>query len=233
MLPLSRIGVVTKVIDLNPTVSAPTRFDWVIDGQSRGRDPLFDTPLLGNTSGVVVPSVGSLVAGWSLVVPRTASLNFRELGQAGRANLATLRASAAAILTASFNLPVFEFEHGPELFGSLVGCGVDQAHLHQVPLPFDLLELIKRSGLAVRDLGISSDPWANIEQADYWLVRDTATGHSVVAYPSQPSSQGLRRMIAGQLGRPNAWNYRSHPMAANAQQTVDAFRNAAAGLKCP
>ena len=36
--------------------------------------------------------------------------------------------------------PVTMFEHGASHTGSIMGCGVDHAHVHLVPLDFNLAE---------------------------------------------------------------------------------------------
>lgn len=209
---------------LGATVSAPSRFDWVVRKLPHGCDDLFDRPLASSDVAVAIPSLGSLVQGWTLIVPRVASINMRELSSELRADIDAFGTQTAEVLEAQFQQPVWEFEHGPIGVGTATGCGVDQAHMHQVPLSFDLIERLLDRGHQTMELADSADPWAEIHPRDYWLIRNRRLQKAVVVYPTEPQSQGVRRIIAGAVGHDAAWNYRTHPMRENALATAAAFR---------
>ena len=65
-----------------------------------------------------------------IVQGRAASL--RALDGVGRAELRSVRNQVAKTLTSQWSDCTFEFEHGPGQYGSVTGCGVDQAHLQFV-----------------------------------------------------------------------------------------------------
>ncbi len=161
-------------VNVSPSDS---RFSWVVQGHARGGSDLFDVPLYEDAAAVVVPSVGGLVPGWCLIVPRTQSVNVQRLG-AERVELSSARAFVVRALGALPGTP-FEFEHGASYLGGIAGCGVDQAHLHMVPLSFDLAGAALEAGRALRFGSDVSDPWSLIEPGrDYWLIRNVPTGEA-------------------------------------------------------
>lgn len=200
------------------------RFRWVLAGARRGPDPLFDVPLIETADAVVLPTKGSIVPGWVLIVPRETHLNWRCLPEATRHRLASLRDTIAATLRKAFEGHIFAFEHGPAAYGRTTGCGVDQAHLHVAALRFDLCGALLQADPSQADaLSIDQD-WHSVHpDKDYWYVHDLQNGRSVLSYPKEPTSQGLRRLIAESVGVDEEWDYRIHQYAQNAMETRKAF----------
>jgi hypothetical protein len=205
--------------------SHATRFAWVVSGRARGSSDLFDVPMYADSASVVLPSVGSLVPGWSLVVPKYAARNLTSLSLEQRQALRPARDFANA-LSSRFAGEVFEFEHGPAAVGSLTGCGVDHAHLHVAALPFDLVQAVGEAHGGHPIEAETLDPWATIaEGRDYWLVRRARTGEGLLVYPETPVSQGIRRIVAASLGL-RSWDYRAFPFADHAAHTRRAAEQA-------
>ena len=98
---------------------------------------LWDTPIFESETFVAIPTVGALVAGWLLVVPRTPALSFASLPEASFPELNRFLVDIVSILQPNYG-PVALFEHGPSVVGDRIGCGVDYAHLHLVPTNCDL-----------------------------------------------------------------------------------------------
>lgn len=213
-------------VDQNMIIERPrSRFDWVMSGKDRGPLPVFDEPLLASSDGVVIPSVGSMVPGWTLLIPRHPSPNFASLGTRRRKALADLRREVLARLHAAFVEPIYEFEHGPAISGGALGCGADQAHLHIVPLPFNLVDAIRTiPGKLFEFDETAPDPWCRVPNAtDYILVRNASTGRGAIVLPEVAQSQIVRRIIASRIGRMNEWDYKLAIGARQAAQTQRAF----------
>jgi diadenosine tetraphosphate (Ap4A) HIT family hydrolase len=84
---------------------------------------------------VVVPSVGALVAGYCLILPRRHVSSFGHLDAAAHGELSALIDRARDRLRTAFGGEVVVYEHGamsPALPG---GSCADHAHLHVVPVP--------------------------------------------------------------------------------------------------
>src|SRR3954469_4672155 len=106
------------------------RTSVAMERYSATRD-LWDTPIFESKSFIAVPSVGALVPGWLLVVPRLEILSFVQLSRALFPEFEEFVAEVAKTLEPNYG-PVSLFEHGASKKTSAVGCGVDYAHLHLV-----------------------------------------------------------------------------------------------------
>jgi len=197
------------------------RFSWITGGNTPLTAQPWDIEVLGNAEFAVVPSMGSLVPGWLLAVPRAAKLNLSGLSVAHRMSLSRLIDQAS---TALKGLPgeVYCFEHGSVRRGSLAGCGVDQAHLHIVPLEFDLVAAAKLDGnIDWADLDAKNDPLTQLpKDGEYIAIWRRSDGVGLVGKPQEPTSQWVRRVIAHSLGASEEWNYRTHPQNLNVQATL-------------
>jgi diadenosine tetraphosphate (Ap4A) HIT family hydrolase len=170
-----------------------------------------------------------MVAGWLLVVPRRPVLNFRLLTVVEREEMRHFVSTVVAKVGA-FPGKAYAFEHGNDTIGGPVGCGVDQAHLHIVPLEFDLLEEAQLK----RDENIQwthHDNAANFnatipdfgEYVSIWNPRDR---QGLTGVMREPRSQWVRRVIAEKLGREQAWDYKVHPEIQNLTRTVEVLHTA-------
>lgn len=111
------------------------------------------------------------------------------------------------------------FEHGPIRPGTPTGCGVDHAHLHVVPLGFDLLGALPE-GMDWETVQ-SHDPWAGLGHRDYLLAGDGERW--LACEPAAPRSQLLRRLIAERAGHGASWDHNVHPWEDNVWRTLERF----------
>jgi ATP adenylyltransferase len=198
-----------------------SRFDWVTRGQTVGPDPKCDIDLLPGGPYAVVPSLGSLCPGWVLAIPRKPLLSIRQLPADERSAFAK-SCKAVANSLSGFSPVVHYFEHGPNRSKSIVGCGVDQAHLHIVPTPLKLLESVL-TDRSVRWTQVDSvDPWATVHPDNEYYLIATST-RAYVGVPTKPESQYFRKQLAALSGIPNKWNYREWPHYEHIERTVDCF----------
>lgn len=203
-----------------------TRFDFITNPSVTGH-PRPENCVLAETPGfVVVPSLGSLVPGWLLIVPKRPILNCGRLSAGERMELSGLVEEVTSRLSV-FPGTVFAFEHGSARPGSLTGCGVDQAHLHLVPLNFDLLTAVKRQADVAweRHEDLVPERYSELTALpEYITIRDCASGAGLVGRPIHETSQWVRRVIAHELGRPNEWNYRVHDGQVQIAETLDRLK---------
>jgi len=199
------------------------RFAWITDAAVGPPNSTCEREILRTERFVALPSLGALVPGWTLLVPRRPILSLAETTSQERVELAQLADTIAKRVRTEDN-QVFCFEHGSREVGSATGCGVDQAHLHVVPLPFDLIA----AAFACIDGAIA---WSNPVRAQrpldllpvvgeyvaIWRVADRLT---MIGNVRRPVSQWVRRVIAANLGIGEEWNYRTHPQAHNVNLTL-------------
>jgi hypothetical protein len=155
-------------------------------------------------------------------------LNLAGLDSAGQVALQSVISLIADALAGTGNR-VYCFEHGAGWTGSATGCGVDQAHLHIVPLPFDLL-----AAAAAREDGVvawqpmTSDlsPLGQLpKQGEYVALWSATECRPMIGHVRRPISQWIRRVIAEELGIADEWDYRNHPQADKVRQTVEMLRS--------
>lgn len=191
-------------------------------GLEKGPDPNCDLDLFDVVDYAVVPTMGSLVSGWALVIPRRPALSVACLPNTERASLIKgIRTVGQCVSELARN--VFYFEHGAAAANSMTGCGVDQAHAHVVPLDFNLFEIAGTNELREPWFAVDpDDPWANLSASrDYYIVGNCERAYAV--YPQIRQSQFFRRIIATKLGLPTQWNYREFPHNENARATIAYF----------
>ncbi len=121
------------------------------------------------------------------------------------------------------------FEHGSTRNSGLTGCCVDHFHFHLVPLDLDLASLLSaRLGVPANRLD-SLGQLAELRSCGdlgYFMVRNPNGTCYLLKAPSV-SSQYIRQVLAVHLDRRDSWDWRSHPLEREAEQTVARFRIAA------
>ncbi len=201
------------------------RFAWLFEANDAPRPCPWDSVLCRDDEGTSVPSRGSIVPGWLLSFPSAPAINLASLTAQARDRLLR-HANAVAANVAPMAARLFQFEHGAALAGSLTGCGLDVAHLHSVPLNFDLIDEC-RSQLAdyvewAADVN-ADDPWMSFIGAEYVIIREVGSDRMIAGRPRAPTSQLVRRVIARATGKSDRWDYRADDGAENVAQTLRAF----------
>jgi ATP adenylyltransferase len=195
------------------------RFGWVVRGERRGPNPLCDVDLGDDQDAAVVPTLGALVENWVLVIPRRPTISFARVAVASRKKCHELIVGVSERVC----LPqkhVYYFEHGPAQVGTVTGCGVDQAHVHVVPLAFDLINAATGCGSKIRWRKADVvDPWRDLAgDRDYYVISNFSEAY--VGEPEEKQSQFFRRVIARAIGRPDEWDFRPNPFYENVAVTI-------------
>lgn len=201
------------------TIAEP-RFSWIIKQHRTGPLQPFDVDLADHATAAVIPSAGSLVANWLLIVPRVQFMCLADAPREIRSAVMSIGWEESLARCGSGDGRYY-FEHGARQAGSLFGCGVDQAHLHVVPLNFDLLHAATHSDATWQwqEVGDIRDPWAEIPTGrEYLLVSNFE--RTFFATPLGKVSQFFRKLIARELGSPTMWDYRKYGCEQNAELTI-------------
>jgi hypothetical protein len=130
-------------------------------------------------------------------------------------------AQASALLTTHYANPC-AFEHGPVCAGSPVGCSIDHAHLHLVPWAGSLVDAAMSDYPTLPWRQVSTDTGSavsRLEAGPYLYVRD-ADGRAAAVVSHSIPSQALRKTLAGELGRPEEWDWKKNPHLPIVRQTL-------------
>jgi ATP adenylyltransferase len=194
------------------------------------RDPNkpWNVPLLESPNFVVLPSLGALVEGWLLIVPKHHFVSFGEIPDTVTSEFVNLKAATCEIIRQVYGT-VCAFEHGPSRAGCNVGCGVDHAHVHLVPLEFDLAAAVaphlpEKSSWSKGNLADCCG--AFLEGADY-LYLEQPLGEGRIIKGDRLGSQLFRRAIADRLAISEQYNWRTHSQLATIEKTIEALRTEA------
>lgn len=170
----------------------------------------------------VIPSLGPLTPGHSLLCSKTHAASFAALAPALQAELSQVKRELRQRLRAMYGGVAVIFEHGMAGEGTRIPCTVDHAHMHFVPLAVSLEpELLRLLPWRVFDGSLAA--LARETRGEEYLLLESDDGACRVATRGAQGfeSQFMRRAIAAQVGSAEAWNWRDAP---NALATHAAWR---------
>ena len=197
-----------------------SKFHWLFLPGQRPTTALYDNFIEETQNFAVLPTKGSIVPGWVLVVPKFPMPRMADVPQSMYDELRELVSYITSKIEAKFGT-TYTFEHGG-LKGSPVSCGVDQAHLHIAPVNFDLLEVAQAetAGGWVQT-GADRVPQGDCADSEYWFV----SSGEAAAYKAIdcPSSQFFRKIIARETGNADHWDYRDNDFIDNVSVTLKAI----------
>ena len=173
----------------------------------------------------VAPTVGALVEGWLLVVPRKPALSVGAMSGNERSELTTFCAEVSTLIQESYG-PVVLFEHGPVAPQSSVGCGVDYAHVHLVPFRQNLLERTKRMfpEIVWREVSDFNDSAAlhSIGKSYWYLYQPEYNLCPLIGVCDEVEpSQLFRKAIANTLVRPDDYDWKTNPFVEVMERTCE------------
>jgi ATP adenylyltransferase len=188
---------------------------------SDDRQP-WDRPIFESTNFVALPSLGSLVEGWLLLVPKQHVIATGALDGKLADELQQVKSIVAAQLRDQYGGEVCVFEHGPSTNKRPVGCSVDHAHLHAVPLNFNLAEAavpFLPDSASWRPATADSCRAAFQAGQDYLYV-EQPIGTAYIATHDMFGSQILRKAVATRLGIPGEYSWREYPQLDVVARTI-------------
>jgi len=198
------------------------RFRSLLAGKGGDHDHV----LLETHGCLVAPTLGSIIPNWLLVVPRRLAVSFRDWQTNADIGPIQLVSDVLGKLDVTPRRAIW-FEHGPATEGSVVGCGVDYAHLHiLIDAPFTSDELaaasMERGDVLWREAS-AFDAYASLSHTRSYLVVGSLRDVLIAEGVENVGSQFFRRVIADIVGRPEQWNYRTHAHMENVRETVSTF----------
>lgn len=188
----------------------------------------WDTVLFESDNFVVVPTRGAIVEGWLLVVSKEHVLCMGALARGIHRELCEIVEHTSSVFEQAYGRPTV-FEHGPSKTGLGIGCGVDHAHLHLVPLDFSLRSATARSLERFRANWVPSAEGLGSLKGLHELGRSylylAEPGASAVHCASDTlPCQFMRRVIAKECGLLEEYDYHTHPRQVSVVKTVDRLR---------
>lgn len=201
------------------------RFCQIMDGHFvHGKA---DLPFGESSEFVSMASIGGIVDGWSLVIPRKHGLSLRDYY--GTKEFALYVQEIVQKIEAEYG-PTVIFEHGSNHCGSLTGCGTDHAHLHIVPQQFPLTMMLAESGISEWHQARASEICSLAEGGEYLFFSANSNANDPIGFfkkVDHPSSQFFRRAIAAVIGKTDVSDYKKHPFLDASIRTQERLAKAA------
>jgi ATP adenylyltransferase len=190
--------------------------------------------LFESESFIVIPTLGSLVEGWLLIVPKNEYLSLQCIDSDSLlSELEELSQSVGEFVVKEFGY-VTMFEHGAVQPKSTVGCGVDFAHLHLVPINFNLLEGVEKFlDIKYEWKKVSSlkDAIKTSEKGTEYLFLTDHLGNSLITQSEKIQSQLFRKVIAYFLEVPEKFDWKKFHETENVFKTISRFRKYHSSIK--
>ena len=185
------------------------RFCSILNGNKKFGE--IDTPIYEDDNYFLLSSVGALVEGWTLVIPKKHGYSMKKY-YSNKTFIDFLNKSIYRIKNAYKTKKIVVFEHGANKYGSLTACGTNHAHLHIVPLDESILDDIKLL-LEFKEIKVEhiSDCVGDNEYLLYADIENEFDDSSCYIHIlKKPESQFFRKVIANKLGIPEKYNYREN-----------------------
>jgi diadenosine tetraphosphate (Ap4A) HIT family hydrolase len=158
--------------------------------------------LFETESFVVFPSIGALVEGHLLLVPKEHITAIAHLDTTKLSELENLITHIESVLLDVFDLPVIAMEHGVLVEEKVERICVSHAHLHILPLNYDLVSAISDKQTKVK----LSDFCSQALNDDYLLVSNNLEDYYISDFNEHPS-QYLRKLIFDNNSLDGDWNW--------------------------
>jgi diadenosine tetraphosphate (Ap4A) HIT family hydrolase len=187
-----------------------------------GSDERWNQIIFESPNFAVIPSLGSLVEGWLLIVPKKHFISAAVLPEPLLGEMMQLKQDVSEALALDYG-QVCIFEHGPVSAGRSTGCGVDHAHVHVVPVAADLITASQPylPGGVNFNRGTLRDCRIEAEKGFDYLYVEQPVGVGFVAFSKKFESQTFRRGVASIYGCSSEYNWRNYPKLETVQRTID------------
>jgi len=191
----------------------------------------WDKILFQSKNFTVFPSLGALIEGWLLIVPKDHALCLGGLSRELHSELDELRRQVSLALEECYG-SVTVFEHGPAQPCHSVGCGVDHAHLHILPTQINLIEGVKE----IFPEPLKWEPVRSVQETaslyeaglPYLYVEQTPGRGFVTTHPNL-QSQMFRKVVAKHIGRLERYNWREFHGEDNILSTIERLEQWSSG----
>lgn len=178
---------------------------------------------------VAVPSIGCIVPGYLLVIPRRHVLSMAQINNIEMESLIRFTQEINIVLSEIWSTPII-FEHGAcnenneqEIYRN--GSCIDHAHWHLVPGQYDFLSQLPSS------INVKSIPsfeyfvTTDFKREKYLYYQDNAKNSYIIKNQDLVVGQFFRRILAKCANNETEWDYLTYPHLENIRETLDKIKN--------
>ena len=169
----------------------------------------------------VVPTLGSFVPGYLLVIPREHALSFLSLTSSHLSELDDLEKELSAFIRTMYHKGYIIFEHGSSDESNVGGMSVVHAHIHVIPCDTAIMPHSKaytfRSFNSFHEAAAYYA--ANQSGAPYLLCKDT-DGKVYLSFAENIPSQYFRNLVCDLIAEKGTGNWKAYPYVDHIKQTL-------------
>lgn len=187
-----------------------------------------DKPLFEDNNFFSISSIGSIIEGWTLVIPKEHTLSMKNFY--GTEEFNNYMNKFNKVIHDKYE-KVIAFEHGTNLEGSPTGCGTDHAHLHIVAFSDSLIGKLYSSNLKWVECKFSEIKNL-VNEKEYLFYSEIDSGEwkdnkGYLAILDYPVSQFFRKLIAEHYGKLDRANYKEFLFLENSIKTINKLKTPA------
>jgi diadenosine tetraphosphate (Ap4A) HIT family hydrolase len=174
---------------------------------------------------VVLPTIGQIVEGYLLIVPKEHFSCIGALSAELFDELREIKNLCRTALNKAYNSKCIFYEHGTvgKTFEKRAGCCTDHAHLHAVPVEVDLLSDIQQNYKA-KQIEKLEDLCKKYETKTPYLFYENNCGDMYVFDAPLVVSQYFRMLLAKKLGVENKWDWRNYQGKEEILKTIEKLK---------
>ena len=187
-------------------------------------DTSVERKIYENNNFYVAVSIGAIVEGHLLIIPKKHYLSMGELPQKLMCELKKLMDSISSILVTDYNMGVMAFEHGTGRNADLSAASVIHAHMHLLPVPNTLLDVIEHYGCEIERLENISELSQYAQRGESYLFYMDIDKKMYCIESSSLPSQFFRKVVAEKFDL-GEWDWRKDYKIQNVIRTVEKFRS--------
>ena len=171
----------------------------------------------------VTPTLGSFLEGYLLICTNRHFIGLSQIPEELFQELDELKEKVKKALSDVYTSPIF-FEHGVIDETKRGGCCVDHAHLHAVPIDFDIFPDIVRNFEARRIERILELRKQQEKGRPYFYYENQKGDKYVFELSGPVPPQYLRQIVAVRAGLGMRWDWRESPEFENFNKTLEKLR---------
>ena len=177
---------------------------------------VMDTPCF-----TVLPSLGSFVRGYLLIIPKQHALSFLSLSHEHLSELDTIESKIAAFFKKIYGKKYILFEHGSSDESNVGGMSVVHAHIHMLPCTTAIMPYSKEyTYLSFDSFAEASEYYrANAFGRPYLLCKDI-DGRIYLSFAEKIPSQYFRSLVCDLIAEHGTGNWKVYPYIDNIKHTV-------------
>jgi len=170
---------------------------------------LFNRIIKETKNFVIIPTIGQIVEGYLLIVPKQHYLCIGALPPNHFEELEKIIDNCKKALLSVYNKKTIMFEHGAVgiSFKERAGCCTDHAHLHVVPAEVDLLDEIRKNYIPQKITSLKELKEKYLKKVPYLFYQNNQEDMYVFNAPIV-MSQYFRQILAKKLNKMDKWDWR-------------------------